>query len=81
MLLKQLERGTMPESKSTTHGGVGFLGLLTILFIALKLTGYINWSWWWILAPSWIPLSIALVVILFCVAMGTLSWALDKFSR
>ena len=42
-------------------GGVGFLGLLTLLFIGLKLTGYITWSWIWVLAPLWIPISIALV--------------------
>jgi hypothetical protein len=35
--------------------GVGFFGLLTIVFIALKLTEYINWSWWWVLSPIWIP--------------------------
>ena len=44
---------------------VGFLGLLTILFIGLKLTGYIAWSWIWILAPIWIPFIIALVMVLF----------------
>ena len=42
-------------------GGVSFLGLLTLLFIGLKLTGYITWSWIWVLAPLWIPISIALV--------------------
>ena len=47
------------SSKNT--GGVGFLGLLTLLFIGLKLTGYITWSWIWVLAPLWIPISIALV--------------------
>lgn len=35
-------------------GGIGFVGLLTILFIGLKLTGYITWSWWWVLSPIWI---------------------------
>lgn len=45
------------------RGGVGFLGLLTLLFIGLKLTGYIAWSWIWVLAPLWIPLSIALLII------------------
>jgi hypothetical protein len=45
-------------------GGIGFAGLLTILFIGLKLTGYITWSWWWVLAPTWIPVSIALVIII-----------------
>jgi hypothetical protein len=36
------------------RGGIGFLGLLTILFIGLKLTGYIQWSWWWVTCPIWI---------------------------
>ncbi len=38
--------------------GVGFFGLLTILFIGLKLTGYITWSWWWVLGPLWIPTAV-----------------------
>jgi hypothetical protein len=44
-------------------GGIGFTGLLTILFVALKLTGVIAWSWWWVLSPVWITL-VALVVII-----------------
>ena len=43
-------------------GGVSFLGLLTLLFIGLKLTGYITWSWIWVLVPLWISISTALVV-------------------
>ncbi len=43
--------------------GVSFLGLLTLLFIGLKLTGYITWSWIWVLAPLWIPMGIALLVL------------------
>ena len=49
------------SSKNT--GGVGFLGLLTLLFIGLKLTGHITWSWIWVLAPLWVPMGIALLVI------------------
>ena len=48
---------------STNTGGVGFLGLLTLLFIGLKLTGYITWSWIWVLSPLWIPMGIALLVL------------------
>ena len=44
--------------------------LLTVLFIGLKLTGYIDWSWWWVLAPVWIPLALALVVISIVVLFG-----------
>ena len=35
-------------------GGIGFTGLLTIVFIILKLCGIIAWSWWWVLSPLWI---------------------------
>ena len=38
--------------------------LMTVLFVGLKLTGYINWSWWWVLAPLWIPVCIALILLL-----------------
>lgn len=51
------------STKTTSSGGIGFFGLLTILFIGLKLTGYIAWSWWWVLAPLWVPLSILLVIL------------------
>jgi hypothetical protein len=46
-----------------SSGGVGFLGLLTILFVGLKLTGYIDWSWWWVLSPVWIPLVLTLLIL------------------
>lgn len=41
-------------------GGVSFLGLLAILFIALKLTGYVTWSWWLVLLPLYLPITIVL---------------------
>lgn len=47
------------STHTQSSGGIGFLGLLTILFIGLKLTGHIAWSWWWVLSPIWIPLAIA----------------------
>jgi hypothetical protein len=43
--------------------GVGFSGLLTITFITLRLLGVINWSWWWVLAPIWIPACLGFVVV------------------
>lgn len=64
----------MTNTTPTTHsGGIGFAGLLTILFVALKLLGYIAWSWWWVLSPLWISSGIAFVflvlfIILFLVA-------------
>lgn len=44
------------------YGGTGFTSLLTLLFIALKLTGYISWSWWWVLSPIWIFLLLIVAV-------------------
>ena len=47
---------------SGTTGGVSFVGLLTIVFIVLKLCNVITWSWLWVLSPIWISVSIAIVV-------------------
>lgn len=46
---------------STSTGGIGFAGLLTIVFIVLKLTKVIAWSWWWVLSPIWISLALFIV--------------------
>lgn len=55
----------MSNASNSNSGGIGFLGLLTILFIGLKLGGVISWSWLWVLAPMWIPFAIAVVVLVF----------------
>jgi len=54
------------NSNSSSSSGIGFVGLLTILFIGLKLTGHINWGWTMVLSPIWISILfiIALIVIL-----------------
>ena len=55
----------MSSSSSSSSGGISFLGLLAIVFIVLKLTGFIAWSWWWVLAPLWGGLVLALVILGF----------------
>lgn len=52
------------SNSSSTSGGIGFFGMLAILFIGLKLANYIDWSWWWVLAPLWLPLSVAVFILL-----------------
>ncbi len=52
------------KNNVSSSSGIGFFGLLTILFIALKLLGYISWSWIWVLAPVWIPIVIVLLIVL-----------------
>lgn len=68
----------MKDSNSNTKaagGGIGFSGLLGLLFIALKLCGVIDWSWWWVLAPFWIPIALVIVIILVAVVIGVITEA------
>lgn len=51
-------------SETSKSGGIGFCGLLTIVFITLKLCGVIAWSWQWVLSPIWIPLAIGIGLLL-----------------
>lgn len=62
----------MKSNKVTvkSNGGIGLCGLLTVAFVVLKLCKVITWSWWWVLAPTWIPIGIALLILfltfIFC---------------
>ena len=49
---------------SSSSSGIGFVGLLTIVFIVLKLIGKITWSWWWVLSPLWISAGLVLLILL-----------------
>lgn len=54
----------MSKSECSSHS-IGFLGMLAILFIGLKLgeVGIVaRWSWWWVMSPLWLPLAILLVI-------------------
>ncbi len=44
--------------------GLGVCDVLGIVFIVLKLVGVISWSWWWVLAPFWIPLAIVILCVI-----------------
>ena len=59
------------SSSSSSSGGIGFVGLLTIVFIVLKLTHVISWPWLWVLSPLWISVVIGVIVlaIILVVAM------------
>lgn len=64
------------DTSSSSSSGIGFVGLLTVAFIVLKLTDYIDWSWWWVLSPIWISFSFWLVVIVGLV--GLIGWSEAK---
>ncbi len=53
----------MAEKSSSSSSGIGFFGLLGILFIGLKLAGVLHWSWWWVTAPLWGPVVAGLLLV------------------
>ena len=71
-VIKQSRSKTM-SSSSTSSGGISFTGALTILFIGLKLTNVITWSWWWVLSPIWISLSLAVFILLIVATIFLIS--------
>jgi len=60
----------MSDSNSNKSVGIGFSGALLLIFITLKLCNVIAWSWWWVLSPVWIPLSITVLVLLVIAAIA-----------
>jgi hypothetical protein len=57
------------KNSSSSSSGIGFFGLLGIAFIVLKIMGYIEWSWLWVLAPIWIPTAIGILILLFVIVI------------
>ena len=51
-------------SKETTVFNSGIFTILFVIFLVLKLTGNIDWSWWWVTSPLWLPLALLLITIL-----------------
>lgn len=65
------------KDRTTRSGGIGFCGLLALLFIGLQLGGVIHWSWWWVLSPLWIPVAFVVAVLLFVAGVMVVKEALD----
>ena len=58
-------------NSSTASGGIGFVGLLQIVFITLKLLNVIEWSWWWVLSPMWISAALLIFLVVISLAVAT----------
>ena len=56
--------GQNKRKTEIAKGGLNFLEALLLVFIILKLCGIINWSWWWVLTPMWIPIGLWLILII-----------------
>ena len=64
-------------ANKSTSSGLGLGSVLFIVFLILKLTGNINWSWWWVTSPLWIPLAAAVVILGIA---GLIAIIIDKFN-
>lgn len=60
----------MNNNEIRLNGGIGFTGLLTIVFIALKLCGVISWSWFWVLSPLWIGAAVIIVLLIVIIIIS-----------
>ena len=60
----------MRKEKEVKTVGLGFVDALTLLFIALKLTGQIDWNWIWVLSPIWISISFLAVLAVVILLIG-----------
>jgi len=67
-----------PVIVKQSSGGISFMGLLTIVFIVLKLTGHIDWSWWWVLSPLWISFALFAVIFVVVSVASLVFYALFK---
>lgn len=66
------------SSSSSSSSGIGFFGLLQVLFVGLKLTGHIAWPWWQVLLPTLIGVSIVAILSLPLIAIIVLSFLKSK---
>lgn len=59
----------MPQMNNNKNEGFGLPTILFLIFLVLKLTGYIDWSWWWVTSPLWILFLILLIIVLVLSAL------------
>ncbi|MDV3612409.1 hypothetical protein CMU81_01015 [Elizabethkingia anophelis] len=72
----------MNNRNNSSHiTGIGSLPLLTIVFIVLKLTKVIAWSWWWVLAPTWIPVTLFVGFAIIMLIIGAITYLFTKKRR
>lgn len=62
-------------ANKSTSSGLGLGSVLFIVFLILKLTGNINWSWWWVTSPLWIPITLGVIMV------GIMGFAITWINR
>ena len=68
-------------NKVSVSGGIGFSGLLTVVFITLKLLGVIDWAWGWVLAPLWIVAAFVVFISICLMLWAVISVLVEKRKR
>ena len=71
----------MNNNNHYSSSGMSLVGVLTVIFVVLKLVGVISWSWVWVLSPLWISLGLWAVVALFLAALAFLWGVLVRESK
>ena len=66
---------------ATSSSGIGFFGLLELVFIVLKLCGIIHWSWIWVFMPTLLPIILVLVVCLGLILKCCVSHLFKKIKK
>ena len=62
-------------ANKSTSSGLGLGSVLFIIFLILKLTGNINWSWWWVTSPLWVPITLGVIMV------GIMGFAITWINR
>jgi hypothetical protein len=70
-----------PRIEYTPTFGISFVGIIAVLFISLKLTGVVGWSWWWVLSPLLIAPAVLLTVLLLMLVIAIAGEAWDAWER
>ena len=70
----------MDNKPTVTSGGIGFTGLLTLVFIVLKLCNVITWNWWWVLSPLWISAGLTLLIVVGVFIAALILDTVDKYN-
>jgi phosphoglycerol transferase MdoB-like AlkP superfamily enzyme len=66
------------NNQPQNYNGLGFPGALFLVFLVLKLTGFIGWSWWWITAPLWVMALLLFVLLIIAIPILILREASKK---
>ena len=68
----------MSTENTTSYRGPGYLGLLSLIFVAAKVTGYIDWSWWIVFSPVILHFVIISIVVVVAVIIAVISEIADR---